>query len=230
MAETFLATLQPEADSSSEAGAPLPEGPGALPARSLSGDQLPPLSARSYEFVKAKLQAELLKVRIWAQDSGQKFVVLLEGRDAAGKGGTIKRFMEHLSPRYARFVAMTKPNEREKGHWFFQRYVAHLPTAGEMVLYDRSWYNRVGVERAMGFCRPEEHLEFMHEAPELERTLVRSGIRVAKYWFSVTREEQRRRFIARETDPLKRWKLSPVDKASLDRWDGYSEAKEAILF
>jgi polyphosphate kinase len=184
----------------------------------------------AYEAEKAKLQAELLKVQIWAQETGQKFVILMEGRDAAGKGGTIKRFMEHLNPRYARVCALTKPSDVEKGQWFFQRYLAHLPTAGEMVFYDRSWYNRAGVERVMGFCNPSEYLEFMRQAPELERMLVRSGIRLYKYWFSVTREEQRARFLARETDPLKMWKLSPIDKASLDRWDEYTEAKEAMFF
>ena len=184
----------------------------------------------AYETEKAKLQAELLKVQIWAQETGQKFVILMEGRDAAGKGGTIKRFMEHLNPRYARVCALTKPSDVEKGQWFFQRYIAHLPTAGEMVFYDRSWYNRAGVERVMGFCTPSEYLEFMRQAPELERMLVRSGIRLYKYWFSVTREEQRARFLARETDPLKMWKLSPIDKASLDRWDDYTEAKEAMFF
>ncbi len=184
----------------------------------------------AYETEKAKLQAELLKVQIWAQETGQKFVILMEGRDAAGKGGTIKRFMEHLNPRYARVCALTKPSDVEKGQWFFQRYIAHLPTAGEMVFYDRSWYNRAGVERVMGFCTPSEYLEFMRQAPELERMLVRSGIRLHKYWFSVTREEQRARFAARETDPLKMWKLSPIDKASLDRWDDYTEAKEAMFF
>jgi polyphosphate kinase 2 len=184
----------------------------------------------TYEAEKAKLQAELLKVQIWAQDTGQKFVILMEGRDAAGKGGTIKRFMEHLNPRYARVCALTKPSDMETGQWFFQRYIAHLPTAGEMVFYDRSWYNRAGVERVMGFCSPTEYLEFMRQAPELERMLVRSGIRLYKYWFSVTREEQRARFLARETDPLKMWKLSPIDKASLDRWDDYTEAKEAMFF
>ncbi|CAN1572576.1 COG2326 Uncharacterized conserved protein [Paracoccaceae bacterium] len=184
----------------------------------------------AYETEKAKLQAELLKVQIWAQETGQKFVILMEGRDAAGKGGTIKRFMEHLNPRYARICALTKPSDVEKGQWFFQRYIAHLPTAGEMVFYDRSWYNRAGVERVMGFCTPSEYLEFMRQAPELERMLVRSGIRLHKYWFSVTREEQRARFAARETDPLKMWKLSPIDKASLDRWDDYTEAKEAMFF
>lgn len=183
-----------------------------------------------YEAEKARLQAELLKVQIWAQETGQKFVILMEGRDAAGKGGTIKRFMEHLNPRYARVVALTKPGERERGQWFFQRYIEHLPTAGEIVFFDRSWYNRAGVERVMGFCTPSEYLEFMRQAPELERMLVRSGIRLYKYWFSVTRDEQRARFLARETDPLKRWKLSPIDKASLDKWDDYTEAKEAMFF
>ncbi len=189
-----------------------------------------PMAARTYEQEKARLQAELLKVQLWAQDTGQKFVILMEGRDAAGKGGTIKRFMEHLNPRYARAVALTKPGEREKGQWFFQRYIEHLPTSGEIVFFDRSWYNRAGVERVMGFCTPSEYLEFMRQVPDLERMLVRSGIRLYKYWFSVTREEQRRRFGARETDPLKRWKLSPIDKASLDKWDDYTEAKEAMFF
>ncbi|MEH7827598.1 polyphosphate kinase 2 [Gemmobacter denitrificans] len=188
------------------------------------------MGTKAYEAEKALLQAELLKVQIWAQETGQKFVILMEGRDAAGKGGTIKRFMEHLNPRYARVVALTKPGEKEKGEWFFQRYIQHLPTAGEIVFYDRSWYNRAGVERVMGFCSPSEYLEFMRQAPELERMLVRSGIRLYKYWFSVTREEQRARFLARETDPLKMWKLSPIDKASLDKWDDYTEAKEAMFF
>ncbi|WP_233092814.1 polyphosphate kinase 2 [Paracoccus sp. IB05] len=184
----------------------------------------------AYEREKAQLQAELLKVQIWAQETGQKFVLLMEGRDAAGKGGTIKRFMEHLNPRYARVVALTKPSDKEKGEWFFQRYIQHLPTAGEIVFFDRSWYNRAGVERVMGFCTPPEYLEFMREAPELERMLVRSGIRLYKYWFSVTKGEQFKRFRARETDPLKMWKLSPIDKASLDKWDDYTEAKEAMFF
>ncbi|MCV2868181.1 polyphosphate kinase 2 [Defluviimonas sp. WL0002] len=188
------------------------------------------LATKAYEAEKARLQTELLKVQLWAQDTGQKFVILFEGRDAAGKGGTIKRYMEHLNPRFARVVALNKPSDVEKGQWFFQRYIEHLPTAGEMVFYDRSWYNRAGVERVMGFCSPTEYLEFMRQAPEVERMLVRSGIRLYKYWFSVTREEQRRRFMSRETDPLKRWKLSPIDKASLDKWDDYTEAKEAMFF
>lgn len=188
------------------------------------------LSRKVYEAEKARLQAELLKVQLWAQETGQKFVILMEGRDAAGKGGTIKRFMEHLNPRYARVVALTKPGEKEKGQWFFQRYLEHLPTKGEIVFFDRSWYNRAGVERVMGFCTASEYLEFLRQAPQLEQMLVRSGIQLYKYWFSVTREEQRARFIGRETDPLKRWKLSPIDKASLDKWDEYTEAKEAMFF
>ena len=188
------------------------------------------LDKKTYEAEKAELQAELLKVQLWAQETGQKFVLLFEGRDAAGKGGTIKRFMEHLNPRAARVVALNKPTDEERGQWFFQRYISELPTLGEMVFYDRSWYNRAGVERVMGFCEPSEYLEFMRQTPELERMLTRSGIRLYKYWFSVTREEQRRRFESRETDPLKRWKLSPIDKASLDKWDDYTEAKEAMFF
>jgi polyphosphate kinase 2 len=188
------------------------------------------MARRVYEQEKAALQAELLKVQHWAQETGQKFVMLFEGRDAAGKGGTIKRFTEHLNPRSARVVALNKPTDEERGQWYFQRYIDHLPTNGEIVLYDRSWYNRAGVERVMGFCEPGEYLEFMRQTPELERMLVRSGIRLYKYWFSVTREEQLRRFKSRETDPLKQWKLSPIDKASLDKWDDYTEAKEAMFF
>lgn len=188
------------------------------------------MARKPYEAEKAVLQAELLKVQKWAQETGQRFVLLFEGRDAAGKGGTIKRFTEHLNPRFARVVALNKPSERERGQWYFQRYVEHLPTSGEMVFYDRSWYNRAGVERVMGFCSGAEYLEFMRQAPDFERMLVRSGIKLYKYWFSVTPEEQRRRFRSRETDPLKRWKLSPIDMASLDKWDEYTEAKEAMFF
>ncbi|MBR9970420.1 polyphosphate kinase 2 [Magnetospirillum sulfuroxidans] len=183
-----------------------------------------------YEKKKAQLQAELLKVQLWGRNTGQKFVLLFEGRDAAGKGGTIKRFMEHLNPRGARIVALEKPSELERGQWFFQRYIQHLPTAGEMVFFDRSWYNRAGVERVMGFCNPSEYLEFMRQTPELERMLVRSGIQLYKYWFSVTQEEQRNRFESRGNDPLKQWKLSPIDVASLDKWGDYTEAKEAMFF
>ena len=183
-----------------------------------------------YEAQKAALQIESLKVQQWAQETGQKFVLLFEGRDAAGKGGTIKRFMEHLNPRFARVVALNKPSERERGQWFFQRYIEQLPTRGEIVLFDRSWYNRAGVERVMGFCDPSEYLEFMRQTPEVERMLVRSGIHLRKYWFSVTQGEQKARFDSRDTDPLKRWKLSPIDKASLDKWEDYTEAKEAMFF
>jgi polyphosphate kinase 2 len=183
-----------------------------------------------YETQKAALQVELLKVQHWIQETGQRFVLLFEGRDAAGKGGTIKRFTEHLNPRTARVVALNKPTDQERGQWFFQRYIKHLPTAGEIVLYDRSWYNRAGVERVMNFCQPNEYLEFMRQTPEFERMLVRSGTRLFKYWFSVTQDEQKRRFDARQTDPLKQWKLSPIDRASLDKWDDYTEAKEAMFF
>ena len=188
------------------------------------------MGKKDYERQKAKLQAELLKVQRWVGETGQKFVLLFEGRDAAGKGGTIKRFMEHLNPREARVVALNKPTDAERGQWFYQRYVSHLPTKGEMVFYDRSWYNRAGVERVMGFCTPNEYLEYMRQTPEYERMLTRSGIRLYKYWFSVTREEQKRRFDSRKDDPLKRWKLSPVDVASLSKWDDYTEAKEAMFF
>ena len=188
------------------------------------------MARRTYETEKSALQVELLKVQHWVQETDQKFVLLFEGRDAAGKGGTIKRFTEHLNPRAARVVALNKPTDEERGQWFFQRYIKHLPTAGEIVLYDRSWYNRAGVERVMNFCAPTEYLEFMRQTPEFERMLVRSGIKLFKYWFSVTQEEQKRRFASRETDPLKRWKLSPIDRASLDKWDDYTEAKEAMFF
>ncbi len=188
------------------------------------------IGKKEYEAEKARLQAELLKVQKWVHDTGQKFVLLFEGRDAAGKGGTIKRFMEHLNPREARVVALNKPTDTERGQWFYQRYIANLPTAGEMVFYDRSWYNRAGVERVMGFCSPSEYLEFMRQTPDMERMMVRSGVRLYKYWFSVTQEEQKRRFDSRKDDPLKRWKLSPVDLASLSKWDDYTEAKEAMFF
>lgn len=188
------------------------------------------LGRGEYEKTKAELQAELLKVQHWAQDSGERFVLIFEGRDAAGKGGTIKRYMEHLNPRTARVVALNKPSQKELGQWYFQRYVQELPTSGEMVFYDRSWYNRAGVERVMGFCEANEYLEFMRQTPDLERMLVRSGIRLYKYWFSVTQDEQKSRFDSRSLDPLKRWKLSPIDKASLGKWDDYTEAKEAMFF
>ncbi|MCA0432877.1 MAG: polyphosphate kinase 2 [Proteobacteria bacterium] len=188
------------------------------------------ISNNLYETEMARLQVELLKVQSWVKEAGERIVILFEGRDAAGKGGTIKRFMEHLNPRGARVVALEKPSERERTQWYFQRYIENLPAGGEIVFFDRSWYNRAGVERVMGFCTPNEYLEFMRQCPDLERMLVRSGIRLFKFWFSVTREEQLRRFKARENDPLKQWKLSPIDKASLNKWDSYTEAKEAMFF
>jgi len=184
----------------------------------------------AYEQHKSELQVELLKVQNWVKQTGQKIVVICEGRDAAGKGGTIKRFMEHLNPRAARVVALEKPTQHELGQWYFQRYLKQLPTAGEMVFFDRSWYNRAGVERVMGFCSSLQYLEFMRQVPDLERMLVRSGIKVFKYWFSVTHEEQMRRFQSRSGDPLKQWKLSPIDEESRDKWAEYTEAKEAMFF
>lgn len=183
-----------------------------------------------YEVRKQELQIELLKVQNWVKDTGQRILCVFEGRDAAGKGGTIKRFTEHLNPRGARVVALEKPSDEERGQWYFQRYAQQLPTRGEIVFFDRSWYNRAGVERVMGFCSPAEYMEFMRQVPEFERMLVRSGIRIFKYWFSVSRQEQLRRFRSRQNDPLKHWKLSPVDLESLNLWDEYSEAKEAMFF
>jgi polyphosphate kinase 2 len=188
------------------------------------------MSRRAYERQKYRLQVELLKLQAWVKETGQKVVILFEGRDAAGKGGTIKRFMEHVNPRGARVVALEKPSELERGQWYFQRYVQHLPTAGEIVLFDRSWYNRAGVERVMGFCTDAEYQEFMRQAPEFERMMVRNGIHLIKCWFSVSRDEQRRRFKERKVHPLKQWKLSPIDLASLDKWDDYTKAKEAMFF
>ncbi len=187
------------------------------------------MSRRNYEQQKYRLQVELLKLQAWVKETGQRVVILFEGRDAAGKGGTIKRFMEHLNPRGARVVALEKPSDVERGQWYFQRYVAHLPTAGEIVLFDRSWYNRAGVERVMGFCSEHEYDEFMRETPEFERHLVRSGVHLVKFWFSVSRAEQRRRFKERQAHPLKQWKLSPIDMSSLDKWDDYTRAKEAMF-
>ena len=188
------------------------------------------MTRKSYEKQKYRLQVELLKLQKWVKETGQRVVILFEGRDAAGKGGTIKRFMEHVNPRGARVIALEKPSETERGQWYFQRYIQHLPSAGEIVLFDRSWYNRAGVERVMGFCTPDEYNEFMRQTPEFERTLARSGIHLIKFWFSVSRDEQRRRFKEREAHPLKQWKLSPIDLASLDKWDEYTKGKEAMFF
>ena len=187
------------------------------------------LSRSEYEPLKRSLQIELLKLQKWVKASGERLVVLCEGRDAAGKGGTIKRFTEHLNPRGARVVALEKPSDRESTQWYFQRYVQHLPAAGEIVLFDRSWYTRAGVERVMGFASPEEYERFMHQVPLFERMLVDDGIHLVKFWFSVTRAEQRTRFAIRQIDPVRQWKLSPMDVASLDRWDDYTAAKEAMF-
>lgn len=216
-AQRMAAVPLTDEDSSS---APLPEG---YPYRSR-------MRRGEYEAQKEKLQIELLKVQSWVKATGQRIVILFEGRDAAGKGGAIKRYTEHLNPRGARVVALEKPNDQERGQWYFQRYIEHLPTVGEIVFFDRSWYNRAGVERVMGFCSSAEYLEFLREAPEFERMLVRSGIRLYKFWFSVSREEQLRRFKARRNDPLKHWKLSPIDLESLDKWSEYTEAKNAMFF
>jgi polyphosphate kinase 2 len=193
-------------------------------------EPLPKMGRAEYENLKAALQIELLKMQSWVKATGERIVILFEGRDAAGKGGTIKRFMDHLNPRGATIVALEKPSERERGQWYFQRYVQHLPTAGEIALFDRSWYNRAGVETVMGFCTPKERLEFLRQTPMVERMFVNSGIRLFKLWFSVSRKEQVRRFVARRKDPLKQWKLSPIDLASLDKWDAYTEAKEEMFF
>ncbi|GII02480.1 polyphosphate kinase 2 [Planobispora takensis] len=187
------------------------------------------MSRDEYDKVKRLLQIELLKLQYWIKDTGGRLVILFEGRDAAGKGGTIKRFMEHLNPRGAGVVALEKPSERESTQWYFQRYIAHMPSAGEMVFFDRSWYNRAGVERVMGFATEEQYLEFMKQAPELERMLVRDGMHLVKFWFSVSRREQRTRFIIRQVDPVRQWKLSPMDLQSLDKWDEYTEAKEDMF-
>ena len=188
------------------------------------------LRRATYEKEKFKLQVELLKLQNWVKETGARVVIIFEGRDAAGKGGTIKRFMEHLNPRGARVVALEKPTPTEQGQWYFQRYVQHLPTSGEIVLFDRSWYNRAGVERVMGFCSDKQYQDFMRQAPEFERHLVSSGVHLIKFWFSVSQAEQRRRFKEREGHPLKQWKLSPIDKASLEKWGDYTRAKEQMFF
>ncbi|MCC6411894.1 MAG: polyphosphate kinase 2 [Saprospiraceae bacterium] len=188
------------------------------------------MSRKNYEKQKYDLQVELLKLQAWTKQTGNRVVILFEGRDAAGKGGAIKRFMEHLNPRGARVVALEKPTDEERGQWYFQRYIKYLPSFGEIVLFDRSWYNRAGVENVMGFCSKEEYAEFMRQVPDFERNLVRSGIILLKFWFSVSREEQKRRFKDRESHPLKQWKLSPIDRASMDKWEDYTTAKEKMFF
>ncbi|CAA9322369.1 MAG: Polyphosphate kinase 2 [uncultured Friedmanniella sp.] len=188
------------------------------------------MTEKEYQAAKRSLQIELLKMQSWVKATQSRLACLFEGRDAAGKGGTIKRFTENLNPRGAHVVALEKPTEREATQWYFQRYVSVLPSGGEIVLFDRSWYNRAGVERVMGFCTPVEYLEFMRQVPDLERMLVRSGLHLVKFWFSVSRDEQRRRFAQRHTDPVRRWKLSPMDLQSLDKWEEYTAAKESMFF
>ncbi|MEH3034574.1 MAG: polyphosphate kinase 2 [Aeromicrobium erythreum] len=187
------------------------------------------LDRTTYELEKRLLQIELIKLQSWVKDTGQRIVLVFEGRDAAGKGGTIKRFTEHLNPRGATVVALAKPTDREQSQWYFQRYVQHLPAAGEIVFFDRSWYNRAGVERVMGFCTPDQYTEFLKQAPAFEKMLVNDGVHVVKFWFSVSRAEQLTRFTIRQIDPVRQWKLSPMDLASLDKWDAYTEAKEAMF-
>jgi len=226
-----------KADKSEKAARRLPEGFMAPEVHTGNGRQAEasrrtrpePLGKGFYEQELERLQVELVQLQEWIKHTGLKIVVLFEGRDAAGKGGVIKRITERLSPRVCRVVALGTPTERERTQWYFQRYAAHLPAAGEMVLFDRSWYNRAGVERVMGFCTPEEHAEFLRSCPEFERMLVRSGIRLVKYWFSVSDEEQERRFRARIDDPTKRWKLSPMDLESRARWVEYSRAKDEMF-
>jgi polyphosphate kinase 2 len=187
------------------------------------------MKAKAYEEELRRLQIELLKAQLWVKESGERVVILFEGRDAAGKGGSIKRFTEHLNPRGGRVVALTKPNDAERTQWYFQRYVEHLPAGGEIVLFDRSWYNRAGVERVMGFCDAKDLAHFLRQVPGFESSLVDSGIRLFKLWFSVSQKQQRSRFEGRRTDPLRQWKLSPIDEASITRFDEYTEARNDML-
>jgi polyphosphate kinase len=206
---------------------PLPDGAGQSNGQSNEESEK---DYRAHYFSQLfRLQSELVKLQDWVVESGQKVVILFEGRDAAGKGGAIKRITQRLNPRVCRVVALPAPNDRERTQWYFQRYIPHLPAAGEIVLFDRSWYNRAGVEHVMGFCTPEEYEEFFRSVPEFERMLVRSGVRLLKYWFSITDEEQHLRFLGRINDPLKQWKLSPMDLESRRRWEDYTKAKEVML-
>ena len=187
------------------------------------------ITKSQYEKELEKLQAELVRLQEWVQHTGQRIVVIFEGRDTAGKGGSIKRITETLNPRYCKVVALGVPTERERTQWYFQRYIDHLPAAGEIILFDRSWYNRAGVEKVMGFCTQAEYEEFMYTCPQIERALVRSGISIIKYWLSISDEEQERRFLARMTDPSKQWKLSPMDLQARAHWVDYAEAKDEML-
>ncbi|MFN8677652.1 MAG: polyphosphate kinase 2 [Thermomicrobiales bacterium] len=237
-----MTALPPEgqdvaAEPAPRAARPAVEPPVAAPkpdrARIFRQDDYPyrkPMATSEYVRLIVPLQAELVKAQNWIKAQDQRVIALFEGRDAAGKGGTIKRFMEHLNPRGARVVALERPNETERGQWYFQRYIAHFPTAGEIVFFDRSWYNRAGVERVFGFCTTAEYLAFLRQAPELERMLVNTGIRLVKYYFSVSQAEQQRRFAQRQRDPLRQWKLSALDLASQDKWNDYTTAKEAMFF
>ncbi len=202
------------------------------PIDQLEGENAPITKLKTADYLEiiAPLHVELLRMQNSVKESGQKILSIFEGRDAAGKGGTIKRFIEHINPRGCRVIALEKPTERERNQWYFQRYVEHLPTAGEIVLFDRSWYNRGMVERVMGFCEPDEVKEFLRSVPEFERMLYRSGLKMFKFYFSVSKAEQSRRFSSREKDPLKQWKLSPVDKESQKHWEGYTKAKEDVFF
>lgn len=195
----------------------------------MAGNRAEKLPRKTYEKELLRLQLELAKLQEWVRAEGARLVVIFEGRDAAGKGGTIKRVTEHLNPRVARITALPKPTERERTQWYFQRYIQHLPAAGEIVLFDRSWYNRAGVEHVMGFCTKAEYQRFLRQCPLFERMLVEDGIQLRKYWFSVSDEEQQERFRRRLDDPLRRWKLSPMDLESITRWEAYSRAKDEMM-
>lgn len=203
------------------------------PKGKISGEHYPyktKFPRKNYEERKTVLQIELVKLQNWVKQTGSRVVIIFEGRDAAGKGGSIKRFMEHLNPRHARVVALTKPSEKEIGQWYFQRYIQHLPTAGEIVFFDRSWYNRAGVEKVMGFCTDKQYKDFLEQVPAFEKMIIESGITLIKFWFSVSRAEQLKRLISRTYDPLKQWKLSPMDIESLSKWDDYTDAKENMFY
>jgi polyphosphate kinase 2 len=209
-----------------------PDLPAAVEDQAMTSGRYPydkRMGRKKYEKELRLLQIELLKLQYWVRDADERIVILFEGRDAAGKGGTIKRFMQHLNPRHARAVALSKPTEAECGQWFFQRYIPHLPTAGDIVLFDRSWYNRAGVERVMGFCTEQQVGKFFEEAPDFEAMLVRDGIRLFKFWLTIGRPMQIRRFHRRRHDPLKQWKLSEIDLAAIPKWDAYTEAKEDLF-
>jgi len=193
------------------------------------GKKQPKVSGKVYEAEMFRLQTELVKLQEWTKTTGVRIVVVFEGRDAAGKGGTIKRISEYLNPRVARVSALPTPTEREKGQWYYQRYIAQLPAKGEIVLFDRSWYNRAGVEKVMGYCTQQEYVRFMHQTPIFEQMLIDDGILLRKYWFSVSDAEQLRRFRSRHADPMRRWKLSPMDLESINRWEDYSRAKDEMM-